>query len=135
MEDATRRQVQALRPECHTELQNPAQIHKIGNQSYKVDQVPEEEAATEETEGIAQALERTYAETVETHGILDRTECKANGQECYKCHRIGHLAHMCRSEPRSEVKHLEAQQELAQSAEHSESTPSRIHNPILHVQG
>ena len=29
---------------------------------------------------------------------------------------------MCRSESGSEVKHLEAQQELAQSAEYSEST-------------
>ena len=33
MEDPTRRQVQALQPECHTELQNSAQIQKIGNQS------------------------------------------------------------------------------------------------------
>ena len=37
----------------------------------EADQVPEEEAATEEAEDIAQALERTYAGTVETHGILE----------------------------------------------------------------
>ena len=44
---------------------------KLAIKATEVDQVPEEEAATEETKGIAQALKRTYAETVETHGILD----------------------------------------------------------------
>ena len=84
---------------------------KLEIKATEADQVPEEEAATEEAEDIAQALKRTYAGTVETHGIFrHKAECKANGQECYKYHRLGHLAHMCRSKPRSELKHLEAQQ-------------------------
>ena len=44
---------------------------KLEIKATEADQVPEEEAATEEAEDIAQALKRTYAGTVETHGILD----------------------------------------------------------------
>ena len=42
---------------------------------------------------------------------------------------------MCRSEPRSEVKHLEAQQELAQSSEHSESTLQEYTTPYYMSKG
>ena len=71
MEDATRRQVQALQPECHTELQNSAQIHKIGNQSYRSRPGTRERGSYREAEDIAQVLKRTHVGTVETHGISD----------------------------------------------------------------
>ena len=42
---------------------------------------------------------------------------------------------MCGSEPRGEVKHLEAQQELTQSAEHSESTLQEYTTPYYMSKG
>ena len=42
---------------------------------------------------------------------------------------------MCRSEPKSEIKHLEAQQELIQSAEHSESILQEYTTPYYISKG
>ena len=57
----------------HYATQSYRTLHKFTKlviKATEVDHVPEEEAATEEAEDIAQALKRIYAETVETHGIL-----------------------------------------------------------------
>ena len=54
-----------------TQIQNCSNSQNWKSKLLRQNQVLEEEAATEKAEDIAQALERTYAGTVETHGILD----------------------------------------------------------------
>ena len=55
-----------------------------------------------------------------------RQECRALGMECYTCHKIGHLSHMCRQNTESdktEVKQIDMEEESQDCPQSDYTTP------------
>ena len=48
-------------------------------------------------------VQHKYAKIMGEPHITPDRECRALGMECYTCHRIGHLSHMCRQNIESDM--------------------------------
>ena len=117
MDDATRRQVQALCPVFRLQSYYPS------TQDLKPASIPPRQGSLQWLQGerwesfwgnwpqSRQDYRHSMAPMCEYCGRAphnSRQECRALGMECYTCHKFGHLSNMCRQNMESdktEVKH------------------------------
>ena len=140
--DATCRQVQALCLES-SDCSDSTSVHKISNQSqYQQGRVRDysghrgrggpHRGRTPFQGSWPQSRQDCRHSTLYMCEYCGRAphnskqECRALGVECYTCHEIGHLTHMCRQNTESdktEVKHMDTEEEF-QDCSQSEYTTS-----------
>ena len=150
-EDATRRQVQALRPES-TDCNDSTQVHHITELSQAHPRTsfrarggyrgPYRGGRSSQRGGMGGAQpQRDYRHSTETTcGYCSSwphragEECRATGQECLYCGRVGHFSKVCKQKlnyqqsDKTAVKHIDTEEQSPDYFQSEYTTPYFITN-------